>query len=648
MRVSTNELLHAAYGQYALGAFNVCNLEQVHGLFRGATEAHAPVIVQFTRVMRDYAHPLMLEHLLRGAEEIYREVTFAVHHDHGDEASCADAIASGHYSSVMIDASHLPFEQNVAATRRVVQMAHPHGIAVEAELGQLKGVEDEMSVEAKGALLTDPAQAEDFVGRTGCDSLAVAIGTSHGAYKFSGNQRLHLDVLAKLKRRLAGFPLVLHGGSSVPPDEIERIRNAGGEFDSSASGVSEAELSQAIALGVAKVNIATDGRLIWTRVHREFFRDRPGEFDFMHPGRTYMKEFGEFVAKKCRVLGTAAKTLGAPASLPASSDQHHAVRAAGAPSSVESPRIAAKDGGAPGKFPTPTFLLASKGTSRVMTNVLSPKPHLAWFSRGYLPHWDHPGMIQSLSFRLHDSVPREVIERWKAELGLPLGAPTCLPARREKQQQAAKDGGALSPRDQQPAGKDASAPSDPREIELHKRIAKYEDQGHGNCWLRNERIGRLVENALLHFDGQRYRLLAWCVMPNHVHLLVETKEGFPLPELVHSWKSYTASQANIILGRKGDFWQREYRDRFIRDAEHYLAAIRYIEDNPVQAGLVNRADDWLFSSARLKPRRAPSLGAPASVPARTQDHQQAGRDAGSPSSLEVQELTDKDVGAPSP
>lgn len=307
MRIATLEMLHAARGHYALGAFNVCNLEQIHGLFRGAAAARAPIIVQFTRVMRDYAHPLMLEQLLRGAEVIYPNVTFAVHHDHGDEASCADAIASGHYSSVMIDASHLPFEQNIAVTRRVVERAHQQGIAVEAELGQLAGVEDETSVAARGALLTEPAQAEEFVARTGCDSLAVAIGTSHGAYKFRGNQRLHLDVLAEIQNRLARFPLVLHGGSAVPPDEIERIRKAGGEFASSASGVSQAELTRAIALGVAKVNIATDGRLLWTRVHREFFRDCPGEFDFMQPGRTYIKDFAEFVAKKCCSLGAADK-----------------------------------------------------------------------------------------------------------------------------------------------------------------------------------------------------------------------------------------------------------------------------------------------------------------------------------------------------
>jgi fructose-bisphosphate aldolase class II len=305
MRVSTKDLLRAACGQYALGAFNVCNLEQVHGLFRGAAEARSPVIVQFTRVMRDYAHPVILEHLLRGAEEIYPEVIFSVHHDHGDEKSCADAIASGHYSSVMIDASHLAFEENVAATRRVVEVAHRQGIAVEAELGQLKGVEDELSAEVKDALLTDPAQAEAFVERTGCDSLAVAIGTSHGAYKFSGNQRLRLDTLAEINRRLAGFPLVLHGGSDVPADEVKRIRAAGGLFGDSTRGVADADLVQAVKLGIAKVNLATDGRLIWTRVHREFFRDRPAEFDFMAPGRTYMKEFARYVAAKCQLLGAA-------------------------------------------------------------------------------------------------------------------------------------------------------------------------------------------------------------------------------------------------------------------------------------------------------------------------------------------------------
>jgi fructose-bisphosphate aldolase class II len=300
-------LLRAAYGRFAIGAFNVSNLEQIHGLFRGAAGARAPVIVQFTRVMRDYAHPEMLEQLLRGADKLYPDVVFAVHLDHGDEASCAEAIASGNYGSVMIDASHFPFEENVQRTRRVVEQAQPQGLAVEAELGQLKGVEDEMAAEVKEAILTDPAKAEEFVQRTRCDSLAVAIGTSHGAYKFSGTQRLRLDRLAQIQQRLPGFPLVLHGGSAIPADEVRRINSAGGALKPAASGVSQTELTQAIALGITKVNIGTDGRILWTRVHREFFRDHQTEFDFMLPGRSYMDEYTKLVRFKCENLGSAEK-----------------------------------------------------------------------------------------------------------------------------------------------------------------------------------------------------------------------------------------------------------------------------------------------------------------------------------------------------
>ena len=168
-----------------------------HGLFRGAAKAQAPIIVQFTRVIRNYADPAMLARMIQAAEEIHPEVDFAVHLDHGDEESCSEAIRSGHYSSVMIDASHLPFEQNVQTTRQIVEKAHACGVSVEAELGLLKGIEDDMAVSAQEAILTDPAQAEEFVRRTGCDSLAVAIGTSHGAYKFSGKQRLHFDRLSQ-------------------------------------------------------------------------------------------------------------------------------------------------------------------------------------------------------------------------------------------------------------------------------------------------------------------------------------------------------------------------------------------------------------------------------------------------------------------
>jgi len=305
MRLATLELLRAAYRRYALGAFNVCNMEQIHGLFRGAAKAQAPIIVQFTRVIRNYADSTMLTAMINAAEEIHPEVDFAVHLDHGDEASCFEAIRSSHYSSVMIDASHLPFEQNVQTTRQVVEKAHACGVAVEAELGLLKGIEDDMAVSAQEAILTDPAQAEEFVRRSGCDSLAVAIGTSHGAYKFSGKQRLHFDRLAEIQKRLPDFPLVLHGGSSVPAREVERINAAGGTLDVSASGVSEDELVRAIGLGIAKVNVGTDGRLIWTRVHREFFKDKPKEFDFMSPGRSYMEAYAELVAAKCEKLGAA-------------------------------------------------------------------------------------------------------------------------------------------------------------------------------------------------------------------------------------------------------------------------------------------------------------------------------------------------------
>jgi fructose-bisphosphate aldolase class II len=310
MRACTLELLRAAYGRYAVGAFNVCNMEQIHGLFRGAQRARAPVIVQFTRVIRQYAGPAMLHQMLAAAAELYPEVVFSVHLDHGDLASCQDAIASGRYTSVMIDASHHPFDQNVSATREVVDQAHAQHVAVEAELGQLKGIEDGMEVSARDAILTDPSQAQQFVERTGCDSLAVAIGTSHGAYKFAGKQRLHLDRLAEIQMRLPDFPLVLHGGSAVPAEEVQRINGAGGQLDSSAGGVAQSEIAEAIRLGVTKVNLGTDGRLIWTRVHREFFKASPAEFDFMGPGKVYMDEFASFVAVKCEQLGAKGQAAG--------------------------------------------------------------------------------------------------------------------------------------------------------------------------------------------------------------------------------------------------------------------------------------------------------------------------------------------------
>jgi len=196
----------------------------------------------------------------------------------------------------------------------------------------------------------------------------------------------------------------------------------------------------------------------------------------------------------------------------------------------------------------------------------APRPHKDWNSRGYLPHLDKPGMTQSITFRLADSIPTEVLTAWKTELALTGG----------------------------------EAADDPRCAELRERIERYADQGHGACWLRDERVAEQVENALMHFDGERYRLLAWSVMPNHVHALIETLPGFPLGDIVHSWKSFTAKQANKLLDRAGEFWMPDYFDRYIRDEKHLAAVTDYIEQNPVKAGLVRSAGDWRWSSASKK------------------------------------------------
>ena len=195
MIVTTKKLFEHAYGKYALGAYNINNLEQIEGLFKGNLQSQAPFIIQISKGARAYTNKLYLEALIRTADQIYPEAIFAVHLDHGDEATCYDCIESGFYSSVMIDGSMLPYEENIAVTKRVVEAAHAKGVVVEAELGQLGGVEEHIKVDESNAKLTDPKLARDFVERTGCDSLAVAIGTSHGAFKFSGTQSLHFDVL---------------------------------------------------------------------------------------------------------------------------------------------------------------------------------------------------------------------------------------------------------------------------------------------------------------------------------------------------------------------------------------------------------------------------------------------------------------------
>jgi fructose-bisphosphate aldolase class II len=314
MIVTTNALFEQAYGKYAVGAYNINNLEQTVGLFRGNLgkaksneepvddATAAPFILQISRGARGYTDKRFLEAMIRAANDIFPEVIFAVHLDHGTEEACYDCIESGFYSSVMIDASHHDLEENIAITKRVVDKAHEKGIVVEAELGQLGGVEEDI---VGSVCLTEPDQAVEFVERSGCDSLAVAIGTSHGAYKFSGGQGLHFDVLEKLQKVLPdAFPMVMHGSSSVPKEWVDRINAAGGAMPDT-SGVSEEQYLPAAKLGVTKVNIDTDGRLVWCAVYRETFRDKPEEFDPRTPGKVFMPAYAEYIQHKNKKLGSA-------------------------------------------------------------------------------------------------------------------------------------------------------------------------------------------------------------------------------------------------------------------------------------------------------------------------------------------------------
>ncbi len=304
MIVTTKKLFEAAYGKYAIGAYNINNLEQAMGLFRGCMDSKAPFIIQISKGARSYTHKKMLEGLITSADVVFPEAIFAVHLDHGDEETCYDCINSGFYSSVMIDASHESFEKNAEITKRVVDAAHAKGLVVEAELGQLGGVEEHVKVDEANAKLTDPVQAKEFVRLTGVDSLACAIGTSHGAFKFSGSQGLHFEVLEEIQKQLPGLPLVMHGSSSVPQEEVARINAAGGDLKG-AKGVDASQFKHAAELGVTKVNIDTDGRLVWTRVHREYFRDKPSEFDLRPIGKVFMTEYAKFIADKNEKLGSA-------------------------------------------------------------------------------------------------------------------------------------------------------------------------------------------------------------------------------------------------------------------------------------------------------------------------------------------------------
>ena len=316
MIVTTGDLFGKAYGKYAIGAYNINNLEQTVGLFRGNLgivqsndeqvdpRLSAPFIIQLSRGARGYTDKRFLEAMIRTAEEVLDKAIFAVHLDHGTEEACHDCIESGFYSSVMIDASHESFDENIAITRRVVERAHDRGISVEAELGMLGGVEEDIAVDADNACLTDPDQAVEFVQRSECDSLAVAIGTSHGAYKFTGKQGLHFDRIAQIQKRLPGFPLVMHGSSSVPREWVQRINKAGGTLGD-ASGVPEDQYLPAAKLGVTKVNIDTDGRLVWCAIYRETFRDKPADFDPRTAGKPFMAAYAQYIARKNRQLGSA-------------------------------------------------------------------------------------------------------------------------------------------------------------------------------------------------------------------------------------------------------------------------------------------------------------------------------------------------------
>lgn len=290
--VTTKEMFSKAYaGGYAIGAFNVNNMEIIQGIVEAAAEVKAPLILQVSAGARKYANSVYLRKLIEAAIET-SGLDIALHLDHGDTVElCKQCIDDG-FSSVMIDASHHSFEENIAITKEVVEYAHARGVVVEAELGRLAGVEDAVNVNTADATYTDPAQAVEFVQRTGVDSLAIAIGTSHGAYKFKGEPKLDFERLKKITELLPNFPLVLHGASTVLPEFVARCNQYGGNIPG-AQGVPEHMLREAAKYGVCKINIDTDLRLAMTAEIRRVFVESPAEFDprkYLGPARTAIKE----------------------------------------------------------------------------------------------------------------------------------------------------------------------------------------------------------------------------------------------------------------------------------------------------------------------------------------------------------------------
>ena len=292
--VTSTEMFKKAYeGCYAIGAFNVNNMEIIQGITEACKELNAPVILQVSKGARAYANRTYLIKLVEAAE-IETGLPICLHLDHGDSfETCKSCIDDG-FTSVMIDASSKPFEENIAITRQVVEYAHAHGVVVEAELGTLAGIEDEVKVSAEDSSYTRPEDVQEFVERTGCDSLAIAIGTSHGAYKFKPGTKpqLRFDILEEVQRRLPGFPIVLHGSSSVPQEYVKMINENGGNMPD-AIGVPEDQLRKAASMAVCKINIDSDLRLAMTGTIRKYFNDHPADFDprqYLKPARANIKE----------------------------------------------------------------------------------------------------------------------------------------------------------------------------------------------------------------------------------------------------------------------------------------------------------------------------------------------------------------------
>lgn len=311
--VGTKEMFRKAYeGGYAIGAFNVNNMEILQGIVDAGAEEKAPLILQVSAGARKYARHEYLFHLVGAALETC-DLPIALHLDHGESFEICKACIDGGFTSVMIDGSKLSFEENIAIVRKVVEYAHPRGILVEAELGKLAGVEDAVSVEERDAILTDPAQAAEFVERSGCDSLAVAIGTSHGAYKFKGEPRLDFERMEKIARVLPpGFPLVLHGASSVSQELVDMCNKYAGAI-LGAKGVPEEMLRKAASGPVCKINIDTDLRLAMTATIRKFFAENPSKFDpreYLGPSREAIKQVVRH--KMVNVLGCAGRAAEVP------------------------------------------------------------------------------------------------------------------------------------------------------------------------------------------------------------------------------------------------------------------------------------------------------------------------------------------------